>query len=139
MTDKAFKQVEHAELQNVVHEFTVQTALFVRQKVQVGLNQRIKSLELEGKKQSESTYVRSATGELLQDKEAILHRLKEWFETLLNATSPTIDHSVADFIEELPKHTPIAVEPSKAEVKEAVEKWRTARPLRRTTSSVANC
>ncbi|CAM9833208.1 unnamed protein product, partial [Sphacelaria rigidula] len=68
------------------------------------------------------TYIRSATGELLRDKQDILQRWKEWFETLLNATSPTIDHSAINLIEQLPEHTPLAAEPSLAEVKEAVGK-----------------
>ncbi|CAN0093230.1 unnamed protein product, partial [Sphacelaria rigidula] len=66
--------------------------------------------------------VRSATGELLRDKQAILQRWKEWFDTLLNATSSTIDHSVIDLIEQLPEHTSLAAEPSMAEVKQAVGK-----------------
>ncbi|CAM9779802.1 unnamed protein product, partial [Sphacelaria rigidula] len=122
VTEKAFKRVKDAELQNFVHEFTVRTADFVRKKDQAGLYQHIQSLELEGKKQSASTYVRSATGELLRDKQAILQRWKEWFDILLNATSPTIDHSVIDLIEQLPEYTPLAVEPSMAEVKQAVGK-----------------
>ncbi|CAM9959586.1 unnamed protein product [Sphacelaria rigidula] len=116
VTDKAFKRVKYAELQN----FTFRTADFVRKKDQAGLFQQIQSLELEGKKQSISTYVRSATGELLRDKQAILQRWKEWFDTLLNATSPTIHHSVIDLIEQLPEHTPLVAEPWMAEVKQAV-------------------
>lgn len=64
--------MKDAELQNFVHEFTVRIAEFVCAKDQAGLYQRIKPLELEGKTQSDSTYVGSATGELMQDKQAAL-------------------------------------------------------------------
>ena len=78
VTDKAFKRVKNAELRNYVHGFTIRTANFVRKKDQAGLYERIKSLELEGKKQSDITHIRSATGELLRDKQAILLRWKEY-------------------------------------------------------------
>ncbi|CAM9891726.1 unnamed protein product [Sphacelaria rigidula] len=129
VTDQAFKRVKDAELQNFVHEFTVRTAEFVRKKNQAGLHQHIKSLQLKGNKQSDSTYIRSATGELLRDKQAILQRWKEWFKTLLNATSPTIDHSVVDIIEQMPEHALLAAEPSMAEVKEAVGKLANGRSV----------
>ncbi|CAM9999440.1 unnamed protein product [Sphacelaria rigidula] len=49
-------------------------------------------------------------------------RWKQWFEAVLNATSPTIDHSVIDLIAQLlPDHAPLVTEPSMEDVKRAVD------------------
>lgn len=59
----------------------------------------IKPLELERNKDCGSTYIRSAAGELLLDKHAILQHWKEWFRMRLNAISLTLDPSGIDIIE----------------------------------------
>ena len=76
---KMFKRVKGVELQNFIHKFTVRTAEFVGKKDGAGLHHNtvsIKPWALEGKKQSNSTYVRSATGELLRDKQSYPATLK---------------------------------------------------------------
>ena len=51
VTDKAFKQAKHAELQSFLREHTARTVVdLTRQRDQAGLYQHIKSLELEGKR-----------------------------------------------------------------------------------------
>ncbi|CAM9824789.1 unnamed protein product, partial [Sphacelaria rigidula] len=65
--------------------------------------------------------VRSASGELLRDEQAVLQGWKVWYDTLLNATSPTLGPCI-NKIEHIPEHTLLAAEPSMEEVKEAVGK-----------------
>lgn len=77
MTNKTFTREKDAEPQSFMHEFAPE---FARKRDQAWLHQRITSLELEGKRGRGSTYNRSAAGDLLRDKQAILQRLKGWFE-----------------------------------------------------------
>ncbi|CAM9894664.1 unnamed protein product, partial [Sphacelaria rigidula] len=93
------------------------------------LYQDIKSLVLEGSKQSDSNHVRSATGKLLGDMRTILQRWNERFKTLLNASSPAIDDSIIDLIGKMLEHAPLSAEPSMAETTGAMGKLANGKPI----------
>lgn len=75
VVDKAFKLEMIAELLNYTREFTSSSIVqLTRKKAQAGLYQHTKSLELEEKKGRGSSCIRSAAGELLRNRQAILQR-----------------------------------------------------------------
>ena len=58
---------------------------------QSGFYKHLKTMNLEGKRDRSSAYVKDENGVLLRDVELIRERWVRWFHTLLNAKSPRLD------------------------------------------------
>ena len=70
-------------------------------------------MNLEGKRDRSSAYVKDENGVLLRDVELICER---WFHTLLNAKSPRLDPNIAKGLDQWPENMPLGVQPTMQEL-----------------------
>ena len=63
---------------------------------QAGFYKHLKTMNLEGKRDRSSAYVKGENGVFLRDAELIRNRWVRWFRTLLNAKSPRLDPNIAE-------------------------------------------
>ena len=69
-----------------------------------------KTMNLEGKRDRSSAYVKDEDGLLLRDVEPIHERWVRWLHTLLNAKSPKLDPNIAEGLDQWPENMPVGVQ-----------------------------
>ena len=69
-------------------------------------------MNLEGKRNRSSAYVKYEDGVLLKNVERIRERLIRCFHTLLNAKSPKLDPNIAEGLDQWPENMPLEVQPT---------------------------
>ena len=74
---------------------------------QAGFYNHLKTINLEGKRDRTSAYVKDENGVLLRDVELIRERWIRWFHTLLNAKSPKLDPNIAEGLDQCPESMPL--------------------------------
>ena len=79
-----------------------------------------KTMNLEGKRDRSSAYVKDENGVLLRDIELIRERWVRWFHTLLNAKSPRLGSNIAEGLDQLPETMPLGVQPTMQELTDAI-------------------
>ena len=77
-------------------------------------------MNLEGKRDRSSAYVKDENGVLLRDVELIRERWVRWFPTLLNAKSPRLDPNMAKDLDQWPENMPLGVQPTMKELIDAI-------------------
>ena len=77
-------------------------------------------MNLEGKRDRSSAYVKDVNGVLLRDVELICERWVRWFYTLLNAKSPRLDPNNAEGLDESPENMPLGIQPTMQELTGAI-------------------
>ena len=77
-------------------------------------------MNLEGKRDRSSAYVKDENGVLLRDVEIIRERWVRWFHTLLNAKSPRLDPNIAEGLDQWPENMPLGVQPTMQELTDAI-------------------
>ena len=77
-------------------------------------------MNLEGKRDRSSAYVKDENGVLLRDVELIRERRVRWFHTLLNAKSPRLDPNIAEGLDQWPENMPLGVQPTMQELTDAI-------------------
>ena len=80
----------------------------------------LKTMNLEGKGDRSSEYVKEENGVLLRDVELIRERWVRWFHTLLNAKSPRLDPNIAEGLNQWPENMPLGVQPTMQELTGAI-------------------
>ena len=80
-------------------------------------NGPIGTMNLEGKRDRSSAYVKDENGVLLRDVELICER---WFHTLLNAKSPRLDPNIAEGLDQWPENMPLGVQSTMQELTDAI-------------------
>ena len=87
---------------------------------QAGFYKHLKTVNLEGKRDRSSAYVKDDNGVLLRDVELIRERWVRWFHTLLlNVKSPRLDPNIAESLDQLPENMPLGVQPTMQELTDA--------------------
>ena len=76
-------------------------------------------MNLEGKRDRSSAYVKDENGVLLKDVELIRERWVWWFHTLLNAKSPKLDSNITEGHDQWPENMPLGVQPTIQELTDA--------------------
>ena len=76
-------------------------------------------MNLEGKRDRSSAYVKDENGVLLKDVELIRERWVWWFHTLLNAKSPKLDSNITEGHDQWPENMPLGVRPTIQELTDA--------------------
>ena len=84
------------------------------------LLQHLKTMNLEGKRDRSSGYIKDEDGVLLRDVELIRERWVRWFHTLLNAKSPKIDPNIAKGLDQWPENMPLGVQLPMQELASAI-------------------
>ena len=101
---------------NFVRKFETRT----REGDQAGFHKHLKTMNLEGKRDCSSAYVKDENGVLLRDVELIRERWVRWFRTLLNAKSPKLDPNIAEGLDQWPENMPLGVQPTMQELTDAI-------------------
>ena len=77
-------------------------------------------MNLEGKRDRSSAYVKDENGVLLRDVELMSEGWVRWFHTLLNAKSPRLYLSIAEGLDQWLKNMPLGVQPTMQELTDAI-------------------
>ena len=77
-------------------------------------------MNLEGKRDPSSAYVKDENGVLLRNVELIRERWVRWFHTLPNAKSPRLDPNIAESLGQWPGNMPLGVQPTMQELTDAI-------------------
>ena len=90
-------------------------------------------MNLKGKRDLSSAYVKDENGVLLRDVELIRERWVRWFYTILNAKSPRLDPNIEEGLDQWSDTMPLRVQPTMQELTDAIRErkgcW-TGRSLR---------
>ena len=73
-------------------------------------------MNLEGKRDRSSQFIKDKDGNLLTDVELIRKRWVRWFHTLLNNKSPNLDPNIDEALDQWPVNTPLGVRPTMQEL-----------------------
>ena len=77
-------------------------------------------MNLEGKRDRSSAYVKDENGVLLRDVGLIRERWVRWLHTLLNAKLPRIDPKTAGDLDQWPEYMLLGVQPTMQELTDAI-------------------
>ena len=109
---KILRKVRKAAVLSFFWDFVRKLETSTREGDQAGLYKHLITMNLEGKRDRSSTYVKDENGVPLRDVELIRERWIWGFHTLLNAKSPRLDL--------WPENMPLAVQPTMQELKDVI-------------------
>ena len=105
---------------NFFWDFVRKLETRTREGNQAGFYDYLKTMNLEGKRDRSSAYVKDENGVLLRDVELIRERWVQWFHTLLNAKSSRLDPNIAEGLDQWPENMPLGVQPTMQELTDAI-------------------
>ena len=120
MAGKKLRKVRKAAVLSSFWDFVHKLETRTREGDQAGLYKNIKTMNLEGKRDRSSAYVKDENGVLLWDAELISERWVRWFHTLLNAKSPRLDPNIAEGLDQWPENMPLGVQPTMQELTDVI-------------------
>ena len=77
-------------------------------------------MNLKGKQDRSSKFIKDEHGSLLRDVELIRERWFRWFHTLLNTKSPKLDPNIAEGLEQWPENTTLGNHPTIQELTDVI-------------------
>ena len=77
-------------------------------------------MNLEGKRDHNSQFIKDEHGSLLRDAEVIRERWVRWFHTLLKIKSPKLDPNIAEGLEQWPENTTLGNQSKMQELTDAI-------------------
>ena len=92
----------------------------VREGDHAGFYRRLKTMNLEGKPDHNSQFIKDEHDSQLRDVEVIRERWVRWFHTLLNTKSPNLDPNIAEGLEQWPENTTLGNQPTMQELTDAI-------------------
>ena len=102
MAGKNLRKVRKAAVLSFFWDFVRKLKTRNREGDQVGFYKHLKTMNLGGKRDRSSAYVKDENGVLLRDVELIRKRWVRWFHTLPNAKSPRLDPNIAEGLDQWP-------------------------------------
>ena len=120
MAGKKLRKVRKAAVLSFFWDFVRKLETCTRVRDQAGFDKHLKTMNLEGKRDRSSAYVKDENGVLLRDVELIRERWVRWFHTLLNAKSPRLDPNIAEGLDQWPENMPLGVQPTMQELTDAI-------------------
>ena len=114
MAGKNLRKVRKAAVLSFCWDFVGKLETRTREGDPAGFYKHLKTMNLEGKRDRSSAYVKDENGVLLRGVELIRERWVRWFHTLLNAKSPRLDPNIAEGLDQWPKNMPLGVQPTMA-------------------------
>ena len=109
MAGKNLREVRKAAVLSFFWDFVRKLETPTRKGDQAGLYKYLKTMNLEGKRDPSSAYVKGENGVLLRDLELIHERWVRWFHTVLNAKSPRLEPSIAEGLDQRPENMPLGI------------------------------
>ena len=119
MAGKNLRTVRKAAVLSFFWDFVRKLETRARKGDQAGLYKHLK-MNLEGKRDRSSAYVKDEDGVLLRDIELIRERWVRWFHTLLDAKSPKLDPNIAEGLNQWPESIPLGVQLTMQELTGAI-------------------
>ena len=120
MAGKNLRKVRKAAVLSLFWDFVRKLKTRTREGDQAGFYKHLKTVNLEGKRDRSSAYVKDENSVLLRDVELIRERWVRWFHTLLlNVKSPRLDPNIAESLDQLPENMPLGVQPTMQELTDA--------------------
>ena len=123
MAGKKLRKVRKAAVLSFFWDFVRKLETRNREGDQAGFYKHLKTMNLEGKRDRSSAYVKDENGVLLRDVELIRERWVRWFHTLLNAKSPRLDPNIAEGLDQWPENMPLGVQPTMQELTDAIRSF----------------
>ena len=120
MAGKNLRKVCKAAVLSFFWNFVRKLETRTREGDQAGFYKHRKTMNLEGKRDRSSAYVKDENGVLLRDVELIRERWVRWFHTLLNAKSPRLDPNIAEGLDQWPENMPLGVQSTIQELTDAI-------------------
>ena len=120
MAGKNFRKVRKAAVLSFFWDFVRKLETRIREGDQAGFYKNLKTMNLEGKQDRSSAYVKDKNGVLPRDVELIRERWVRWFHTLLNAKSPRIDPNITEGLHQWPENMLLGVQPTMQELTDAI-------------------
>ena len=114
------RKVRKAAVLSVFWDFVHKHETHTREGDQAGFYKHLKAMNVEGKQERSSAYVKEKNGLLLRDVELIRERWVRWFHTLLNAKSPRLDPNIAEGLDQWPENMQLGVQPTMQELTDAI-------------------
>ena len=120
MTGKNLRKMRKAAVLSFFWDFVRKLDTRTREGDQSGFYKHLKTMNLEGKRDRSSAYVKDENGVLLRDVELIRERWVRWFHTLLDAKSSKLDPNIAEGLDQWPENMPLGVQPTMQELADAI-------------------
>ena len=120
MAGKKLRKVRKAAVLSFFWDFVLKLETRTREGHQAGFYKHLTTMNLEGKRDSSSAYVKDENGVLLRDVELIRERWVRWFHTLFNARSPRLDPNIAEGLDQWPENMLLGVQPTMQELTDAI-------------------
>ena len=121
MAGKYLRKVCKADVLSFFWDYVRKLEKGAREGDQAGFYKHLKAINLEGKRDRSSVYVKDEDGVLLRDVELVFERwVRWWFHTLLNVKSPKLDLNIAEGLEQWLENMPLGVQPTMQELTGAI-------------------
>ena len=120
MAGKNLRKVRKAAVLSFLWDFVRRLETRTREGDQADFYTHLKTMNLKGKRDRSSAYVKGENGVLLRDVELTRERWVRWFYTLLNAKSPRLDPNIAEGLDQWPENMPLGVRPTMQELTDAI-------------------
>ena len=120
MAGKQLRKVRQAVVLSLFWDFVRKLKTRNREGDQAGFYKHLKTMNLEGKRDRSSAYVKDENGVLLRDVERTRERWVRWFHTLLNTKSPRLDPNIAEGLDQWPENMPLGVQLTMQELTDAI-------------------
>ena len=103
-------------------DFVRKLETHTREGDRAGFYKHLKTMNLEGKRDRSSAYVKKYKSgvQLLRDVELIRERWVRWFYTFLNVKSPRFDPNIVEGLDQWPEIIPLGVQPTMRELTDAI-------------------
>ena len=112
MARKNLRKVRKAAVLSIFWDFVRKLERHTREDDQAGFYKHLKMMNLEGKPDRSSAYVKDKNDVLLRDVELVRERWVRRFHTLLNAKSPRLDPNIAEGLYQWPENISLGVQPT---------------------------
>ena len=123
MAGKKLRKVRKAAVLSFFWDFVRKLETRNGEGDQTGFYTHLKTMNLEGKRERSSAYVKDENGIPLRNVELIRERCVRWFHTLLNAKSPRLDPNLAEGLDQWPENMPLGVQPTMQELTDAIRSF----------------
>ena len=120
MAGKNLRKVRKPAVLSFFWDFVRKLETRTREGDQAGFYKHLKTMNLEGKRDRSSAYVKDENGVLLRDVELIRERWVRCFHTLLNAKSPRLDPNIAEGLNQWPENMQLGVQLTMQELADAI-------------------
>ena len=120
MAGKKLRKVRKAAVLSFFWDFVRKLETRTREGDQANFYKHLKTMNLEGRRDRSSAYVKDENGVLLRDVEVIRERWVRWFYTLLHAKSPRLAPNIAEGLDQWPENIALGVQPTMQELTDAI-------------------